>query len=179
MFHQQPHYNPPTPVSIPQNSNPMFHSQIRLAKKVHVLEGLEVNLRDDWRKVFAINKWECNAKFYKELRDELEDLELWAEVDEIAQELKKVEEITQLSENYSKIVEEDEEQEVASMVKLMQNKILELRRDRTRMIADQCVARNGLSISAELSNKIIDELPEYEEMFKRIIKSIKNPVKRQ
>lgn len=138
-------------------ANPMmFHSQIRLPKKVKVLEGLEVALRDDWRKIYAINKWECNVKFYRELKEELQDLELWAEANEISQELKKVEEITQLSENYSKVVEEDEEQEVTSMVKLMQNKIMELKRERTKAIAEECIARSGLSISGELSNKVID-----------------------
>lgn len=33
-------------------------------------------------------------------------------------------------------------------------------------------------MSAQMSNKVIEQLPDYEEIYKRIIKSIKNPQKR-
>lgn len=84
----------------------MFHSQIRVPSKVKVIEGLEVEMRDDWRKLYSLNKFECSQKFYRQLKDELEQLDLFELSNFIKEELKKVEEITQLSETYSRVVEE-------------------------------------------------------------------------
>jgi len=33
-------------------------------------------MKEDWRKIYALNKYECSQKFYRQLKDELEQLDL-------------------------------------------------------------------------------------------------------
>ena len=87
-------------------------------------------------------------------------------------------EIKRLSDEYSRCVEEDEEDELRSVIKSIQNKIMSIKKEETKKVAEFCLQRNGRSRTAEIYQEIVSRVPGYEPLLLRITKTTKNPHKK-
>ena len=128
-------------------------------EEIVIPEELQIKTLSLWRELYQKNRFDCEIEFYRDLKEELNRLEYFEMINYVDEQLLIVKEIKRLSDEYSRCVNEDEEEEIRGVIKDIQKKISSIKKEDTVKVALFCLERNGKSLSAEIYQETVSRHP--------------------